>query len=372
MKYYCVAGERSGDLHGSNLIKAIKKNDPAATFRGFGGDEMKAQGMALTVHYDQLAFMGFISLVKSTFTILKYIALCKNDILKDRPDVIVLIDYGGFNKQIAKFGKAQGIKVFYYISPKVWAWYQSRAVAFKKIVDRMFVILPFEKEFYQKFDWEVDYVGNPVLDAIKSFQPDAEFINKNNLEKDKVVALLPGSRKMELARIVPLMTSVVTENPRYQFVVAAVNSLPKELYEPLSSLPNVRMVYDSSYDLLYSAKAAIVTSGTATLETGIFKVPQVVVYRMGSLEYQIVKRLVKVKFISLVNLIADKEVVKELIQEKATVTTVSNELQQLMENQSYRSSMIKEYDRIYTILDTGSASENAGKLMVDYLNTGKN
>jgi lipid-A-disaccharide synthase len=367
VKYYLIAGERSGDLHGGNLIKAIKRHDQEATFKGFGGDEMQAEGMEVTVHYRQLAFMGFISLVSNLFTIYKYIAQAKAEILSSKPDVVVLIDYGGFNRKIAMWAKKNNIRVFYYIAPKVWAWYQKRALHLKHSVDRMFVILPFEKDFFKKFDWDVDYVGNPVLDAIKTFTPDPQFAQKNELVGKDVVALLPGSRKIELARMIPLMTEIVKLHPEFHFAVAAVNSLPKELYAPLSSMPNVKMVMDASYDLLSLAKAAIVTSGTATLETGIFKVPQVVVYKMGGLEYQIASRLVKVEFISLVNLIADKEVVKELIQVKATVNAVSHELRQLMSNSNYTEVMLQEYDRIYKILDTGSASDNAGRLMVKYL-----
>ena len=257
--------------------------------------------------------------------------------------------------------------MYFYISPKVWAWYQSRAIALKKTVDHMFVILPFEKDFFKKFDWEVDYVGNPVLDAIKGFNQDKNFAILHGLQDKNIVALLPGSRKMELNRIIPLMVEVAKKYPAIEFAVAAVSNLSKTLYEPLATQPNVKIVFESSYDLLSIARAAIVTSGTATLETGIFKVPQVVVYKMGSLEYQVVKRLVKVKFISLVNLIADKEVVRELIQHEATVDSVSAELDQLLDEGEYRKSMLAEYDRIYKILDTESASENAGRLMVKYL-----
>lgn len=367
MKYYCIAGERSGDLHGSNLIKAIKRHDRQAVFHGFGGDEMKLAGMELTVHYDAMSFMGFVALITNLFIIFQYIARCKKDILAYQPDVIILIDYGGFNRRIAKWAKGRGLKVFYYITPKVWAWYQKRAIELKRNVDRMFVILPFEKNFFKKFGWEVDYVGNPVLDAIKSFQHNPQFRVQEKLTSSNIVALLPGSRKMELQRMVPLMAQVAVRFPQYQFVVAAVSNLPQVLYAPLTSLPNVKLVFDSSYDLLSVSRAAIVTSGTATLETGIFKVPQVVVYRMGALEYQVVKRLVKVRFISLVNLIADREVVKELIQEKAQLEIVVEELSQLMEDEAYREKMLSEYQRIYTILDTGSASENAARLMVGYL-----
>lgn len=369
MKLYIIAGERSGDLHGSNLVKALKADDSSLSIRGFGGDEMKKAGVDIFVHYEQLAFMGFVALITNAFKIFKYIRLCKNDILQFKPDAIVLIDYGGFNRRIAKFGKENNIRVFYYIPPKVWAWYQSRAFELKRNVDRLFVILPFEKKFFkEKCNWDVDYVGNPVLDAIKSFKADPKFLEKNGIDRSKkLVALLPGSRKMELRKMVPLMVEVVKKNPNYQFVVAAVNNLDPELYAELKNIPNVKFVYDSSYDLLTIANAAIVTSGTATLETGIFKVPQVVVYKMGAAEYQLVSRLVKVEFISLVNLIAGKEVIKELIQDEAQPDRVNNELNLLLKEGNYRSAMLAEYDSIFKMLDTGSASENTAKLMLEAL-----
>ena len=368
MRYYIIAGERSGDLHGGNLMNAIRTHDPSAVFRGFGGDSMKKAGLDLVVHYDQMAFMGLKALVTNAMTIYQMIKSCKEDISAYKPDVIVLIDYGGFNRRIAKFGKKNGMKVFYYIPPKVWAWYTSRAWELKTNVDRMFVILPFEKAFYKKFDFDVDYVGNPVLDAVKAFRPDPDFLKKYGFASGKmVIALLPGSRKMELKKIVPLMASAVRANPQYQFAVAAIQSLPPELYTALRQIPSVKFIFDGTYDLLSHAGAAIVTSGTATLETALFKVPQLVVYKAGRLELSIIKTLVKVRFISLVNLIADKLVVKELIQEQAIPEHVNAELKNLVENTSYRKGMISEYDRVYTILDTGSASENTAKLMVKYL-----
>lgn len=369
MKYYIIAGERSGDLHGSNLIKEIKKLDTKASFRGFGGEYMKAEGFDLVVHYEEMAFMGFTALVTNAFTIAQKIKQCKNDIEAYQPDVIILIDYGGFNRRIAKFGKEKGIKIFYYIVPKVWAWYTSRAWELKKNIDRMFVILPFEKEFFRKYDMDVDYVGNPVLDAIKKFESDPEFLSKNGISKiNKIIALLPGSRKAELKRMVPIMAEVAASNPGYQFVVAAVNTMPDELYAPLKSNPAVKFIFDATYDLLTHADAALVTSGTATLETGLFKVPQVVLYRAGSIEYKLLKRLVKVKYISLVNLIANKLVIKEMIQDDMNFDSVNTELEKILENNPYRTEMLSQYDRIYNILDTGSASENAAKLMVNYLN----
>jgi lipid-A-disaccharide synthase len=369
LKLYIIAGERSGDLHGSNLVKSLKASNPSIVIRGFGGDEMKSAGVDIFVHYEQLAFMGFVALVTNAFKILKFIRLCKNDIVQFKPDAIVLIDYGGFNRRIAAFGKKNNIKVFYYIPPKVWAWYQRRAFELKRNVDRLFVILPFEKKFFrEKCNWDVDYVGNPVLDAIKSFKADPRFLEKNGIDRSKkLVALLPGSRKMELKTIVPLMADVVKRNPTFQFVVAAVNNLDEELYSLLKNISQVKFVYDASYDLLSVADAAIVTSGTATLETGIFKVPQVVVYKMGAFEYQLVSRLVMVEFISLVNLIAGKEVIKELIQDEAQPEKVSDELSLLLKEGPYRTTMLAEYDSIFKILDTGSASENTSKLMIDAL-----
>lgn len=368
-KLYIIAGERSGDLHGSNLVKALLARDSSLSIRGFGGDEMKKAGVDVFVHYEQLAFMGFVALVTNLFTIFKFISLCKNDIDQFKPDVVILIDYGGFNRKIAKYAKQKGIKVFYYIPPKVWAWYQSRAFELKQNVDRLFVILPFEKKFFkEKCDWDVDYVGNPVLDAIKSFKPDLEFSTRNNIDRSKkIVALLPGSRKMELKRIIPLMAEVANRNHDLIFVVAAVGNLNEQLYAELKNISNVKFIYDASYDLLNIADAAIVTSGTATLETGIFKVPQAVVYKTGSLEYSIASRVVMVEFISLVNLIAGKEVVKELIQDNAQVDKVNGELQNLLTNESYRSKMIEGYDSIYKTLDTGSASENTARLMLEAL-----
>ena len=369
MRYYIIAGERSGDLHGSNLVKELIKRDTKATFRGFGGEEMQGAGVNLFVHYSNLAFMGFQAVINFS-KIAGYITNCKADILQFNPDVVILIDYGGFNRRIAKFGKESGIKVFYYISPKVWAWRQDRAWSLKATVDKMFVILPFEKEFYKKYDFEVDYVGNPVLDAIKSFKPDTNFLSKNNIAiEKKIVALLPGSRTLELKRIVPLMAEVVKQNPMYQFVVAAVDNLPPVLYDPLRKLKDVKFVYNDTYNLLANASSAIVTSGTATLETALLKVPQIVVYKAGALEFLIVKMIIKVKFISLVNLIADREVVQEFIQSEANPPNLQNELRNLLEDFSYRKKVMDGYDSIYKTLDTGSASENTAQLMTDYLNS---
>jgi lipid-A-disaccharide synthase len=368
MRYYLIAGERSGDLHGSNLIKALKEHDAHPTFRGFGGEYMKEAGMELVVDYWQMAFMGFVAVIANLGTISKLLKKCKKDILAFQPDVIILIDYAGFNMRIARFAKKNNLKVFYYISPKVWAWNTKRAWKLKANVDRLFSILPFEKEFFKKFDWEIDYVGNPVLDAIKKFKVDPDFLSKNNLSKEKnIVALLPGSRKMELKRMIPVMAEVVQMNPEYQFVVAAVKTLPEELYAPLQNIPSVKFVYESTYDLLIHSQAAIVTSGTAALETGLFKVPQAVIYKAGSLEYVLLKKLVKIPYISLSNLIANRLIFKEFIQNEMTAINLSEELKLLVENTPQRQKMLNDYDEVYKILDTGSASENAAQLMFNYL-----
>lgn len=368
MHYYVIAGERSGDLHGGNLVKALKKHDPEATFRGFGGEYMESAGVRLTVHYRDMAFMGLTEILSNLNRIARYIRQCKEDILKQRPDVIILIDYGGFNRRIAKFGKQQGIKVFYYIPPKVWAWYQVRALELKANVDRLFVILPFEKDFFKKFDWDVDYVGNPVLDAVKAHEPDQTFRAKNGLAaRTHIVALLPGSRKQEVKRITPLLTEVVRKFPQQQFAVAAVHNLDASLYDDLKTFNNVTLIYEDTYNLLLNAHAAIVTSGTATLETALFKVPQVVVYKANPLSVILARWLVKVPFISLVNLIAGRLVVKEMIQRDANVVAVSRELASLIDEGPYRQAMVQGYEHIIRILDTGSASENAGRLMVAYL-----
>ncbi|MBS1558902.1 MAG: lipid-A-disaccharide synthase [Bacteroidetes bacterium] len=372
-KLYIIAGERSGDLHGSNLAKSLFKQDPSLSLRGFGGEEMQQAGVTIFVHYRQLAFMGFVALIANLRTIFKYIKLCKKDITEFKPDAIILIDYGGFNRKIAEYGKQRGIKVLYYIPPKVWAWYQSRAFELKRNVDQLYVILPFEKKFFKdKCNWEVNYVGNPVLDAIKNFIPDSEFKLKNNLAShQKIIALLPGSRKMELKRIVPLMAEVAQANPHYQFVTAAVSNLEGGLYQSLRGVSNVKFIHDDAYNLLTVADAALVTSGTATLETALFKVPQVVLYKTGKLEYKIAKSVVSVNFISLVNLIAGKEVVKEMIQEKASFPFVNEELHKLLEDAPYANQMKKEYQAIYQTLDIGSASENTARLMLNYLDTKK-
>lgn len=367
MKYYLIAGERSGDLHAGNLTKSLLTFDPAASMRGFGGEYMKAAGVDLAVHYDEIAVMGFWEVLISLRKIRRYLNRCKQDILAFKPDVVILVDYGGFNKRIAAWAKQSGFRTFYYISPKVWAWNQSRAWKLKDTIDRMFVILPFEKEFYKKFEWDVDYVGNPVLDAIKAHSADPGFRDRHTLsDGSPVIALLPGSRRQELRNVIPLMAEVAKRFPAWQFLVASIDSLEKDLYRPLSVLQNVQFVRNNTYNLLQNSTSAIVTSGTATLETALLKVPQVVVYKTSRLSYLIAKSLIKVRFISLVNLVADKEVVRELIQNDFNPEAVSAELEAITTS-SKRDLILSDYEKIYRTLDIGSASQNAAKLMVEYL-----
>ena len=366
MRYYLVAGERSGDLHAGNLVKALKKNQPSATFRGFGGEFMRDAGVELTVHYNDMAFMGLAEVVTNAGKIRKYIRLCKKDILAYNPDVIILIDYGGFNLAIARFAKKKGYRIFYYIPPKYWAWYPGRAAWLKPHVDRLYVILPFEREFFKKFNWEANYVGNPVLDAVKAHISLNERRAPSSFHSG-TIALLPGSRTQELKRIIPLMAEVIRKFPAYKFSVAAVRNLNPSLYDEVRNLKNVELVFEDTYNLLQQAVAAIVTSGTATLETALFKVPQIVVYKANAISYWLAKFLIKVEFISLVNLVAGREVVKELIQSEASLESVSTELNRILTDGAYREKMLAGYDEIIEILDTGSASENAARLMGEHL-----
>jgi len=329
---------------------------------------MAEAGAELTVHYSAMAFMGFLEVVKNISTISRYSKQCKADILEFKPDVVILVDYAGFNMRIAKFAKENGLKVFYYISPKIWAWYTARAKQLRRTVDEMFVILPFEKDFFARYDWKVHYVGNPVLDAVKAHQPDPEFFSRYRLStSETIIALLPGSRKQELQKMIPLMVSIVNRFPQYRFCVATVNNLNPALYDDLRSLRNVTLVAEDTYNLLGNSIAAVVTSGTATLETALLRVPQAVVYKTSPFTYRLVKWIIKVDYISLVNLIAGKPVIRELIQEDASTEVVSAELQKLVDDRDYRAEMISHYDSIIDQLDTGSASHNAAAIMVERL-----
>ncbi len=367
MKYYLIAGERSGDLHAANLIKALKREDPAATFRAWGGDAMQGAGADLVRHYRELAFMGFWEVFKNLRTLSRFINQCQADLLAHQPDVVILVDYAGFNMRIAKFAKARGIRVFYYISPKVWAWNQKRAYKIKALVDRMFVIFPFEQDFYRRYDYAVDYVGNPLLDAIGEFTPNPDFRRGHGLDDRPIIALLPGSRKQEVEKMLEVMLSSKARFPGYQFVVAAVTNLPASFYEGLARQYGISVVYDQSYDLLAQATAALVTSGTATLETALFRVPQVVCYRLSQISYQITKRLIKVKYISLVNLIAEREVVPELIQDALNPQRLHAELAAILPGGTSRETQLAGYREIAQKMGTAGASATAARLMVDYL-----
>ena len=364
MKYYLIAGERSGDLHGGNLVKALKSFDNRADFRGFGGDNMSQQGMVLCRHYRNLAFMGFWEVLLNLTKISRYLKEVKIDIFLFRPVVVILIDYGGFNLKVASFLKREKIKCFYYITPKVWAWNQSRARRIKKLVDRMFVILPFEKDFYSKYDWQVDYVGNPVLDAVQNHQVKDLQIDNNSLP---VVAILPGSRLQEIKGVLNTIEKVIENNGHLHFVIAKVDNLPMELYASVKTLKNVEVFEGETYNLLNKASAAIVTSGTATLETALFKVPQIVVYSTSKVSYWIGRMVIKVNYISLVNLIANARVVQELIQSDFNPKDLSHELNRLVFEEDYRKNMIEKYNEIENLLDVGSASNNAAQLMFKYL-----
>lgn len=366
MKYYLIAGEASGDLHGANLMKALKNEDPNAQFRYFGGDKMQAEGGDLVKHYADMAFMGFTEVLLNLRTILKNLKTCKADVLAYKPDVLILIDFPGFNLKIAEFAKEHGIKVCYYISPKVWAWNQKRVLKIKRIVDHMFCILPFEVDFYKSWGMDVDYVGNPLLDEISAFSPNKDFKDQHRLAEKPIIALLPGSRKQEVERLLPVMLSVVEDFKDYQFVIAAAPTFNVDYYQQFIGEAKVTLVFSQTYDLLYHAHAAIVASGTATLETALFKVPQVVVYKGGTISIAIARLLVKIRFISLVNLIVDRKVVTELIQEDCSKEKVGSELRLVVSGQG-RAQMLKDYDDLGLMMGTAGASERTAKLITKYL-----
>jgi lipid-A-disaccharide synthase len=357
MKYYIIAGEASGDLHGSNLIKEIKHLDPAASIRAWGGDLMKDAGASLVKHYRDLAFMGFLEVIKNLPTILQNIKFCKQDIEAWQPDVLVLIDYPGFNLRIADWAKKHGCKVVYYIAPQVWAWKENRVKKMKLCIDKMFCILPFEKEYFKnKWNWDVTYVGHPLLRVIESFKSTNPLVTDNK----KVIALLPGSRKQEIVKMLPIMLSVTPHFPAYTFMVAQAPGQDAPFYNRfLMGYANVTLIKNSTYDLLSIADAALVTSGTATLETALFKVPEVVCYKTSKFSYQIAKWLVKIKFISLVNLIMDKEIVQEIIQENLTEQHLTTALRNITENEAKRKEVMDNYQLLHTLLAAGGEEASA-------------
>ena len=369
MKYYIIAGEASGDLHGANLMKALFKEDPNADIRFWGGDLMAQAGGTLVKHYRDLAFMGFIEVVMNLKTILNNINFCKKDIESFKPDVIIFIDYPGFNMRIATWAKEKGIPTHYYISPQIWAWKENRIKAIKKDVDFMYVILPFEKDFYEKkHNFPVDFVGHPLIDAIqnRTIVNEADFRKEHQLDEKPIIALLPGSRKQEINTKLKIMVSVVEFFPEYQFVIAGAPSQDFEIYKPFLVNKNVHFISNKTYDLLSIAHAALVTSGTATLETALFKVPEVVCYKGSWISYQIAKRIITLKFISLVNLIMDKEVVKELIQGDLNTKNLKLELGKILEGES-RENILKNYDILEQKLGGTGASEKTAALIVSRL-----
>ena len=368
MKYYIIAGEASGDLHGSNLIKEIKLNDAQAELRAWGGDLMEAQGAKIIKNYKDLAFMGFLEVVANLTTIIKNLNFCKKDILEFNPDVLILIDYPGFNLRIAEFAHENNIKVVYYISPQIWAWKQSRIHKIKKVVDLMLVILPFEKQFYEQFDYEVEFVGHPLLDAIANHQVQNEnWKAQNNLNELPIIAILPGSRKQEISSMLPIMLEAGDKFVGYQKVIAAAPGQLASFYDSFAEgYKNVTVVKGDTYTILNNASGAMVTSGTATLEAALFKVPEVVCYKGNELSYQIAKKLIKIKYISLVNLIMDRVVVTELIQKELTVNNIVKELNKVLISDK-RTSMLKDFDELTSKLGGRGASKNAADQIQKFL-----
>ncbi|MFP5437217.1 MAG: lipid-A-disaccharide synthase [Bacteroidia bacterium] len=370
MKYYIIAGEASGDLHASNLMKQLYKADPQAEIRFWGGDLMQAVGGTLVKHYRDLAFMGFAEVVANLKTILDNIKTCKADILAFKPDAIIFIDYPGFNMRIAQWAKELGIPTHYYISPQIWAWKENRIKAIKRDVDHMYIILPFEKEFYEvKHNFPVHFVGHPLIDAIHNRKPvdESAFRKEFNLDERPIIALLPGSRKQEISKMLSGMLSVVNDFPDYQFVIAGAPSQEYSFYQQFLNNDRVHFISNRTYDLLSIAHAALVTSGTATLETALFKVPEVVCYKGGWISYQIAKRIITLKYISLVNLIMDKEVVKELIQNDFNTSNIKKELTKLL-TPEHRTKLLKNYNLLEQKLGGDGASEKTAKLIVKNFN----
>lgn len=370
MKYYIIAGEASGDLHGSNLIKALKVRDPEAVIRCWGGDLMQGAGGDLAKHYKEMAFMGFLEVLMNLGAIFRNIKFCKSDIQAFDPDVLIFIDYSGFNLRIAKWAKEMGYRTNYYISPQIWASREKRIEKIKRDIDAMYVILPFEKDFYEeKHHFPVHFVGHPLVDALEAKQAveSTKFRKENHLDCEKpLVALLPGSRKQEVKKMLNLMLSVIHDFPEYEFVIAGAPSLDRDFYTPFLDNPNVGFVLNKTYELLGLSHAALVTSGTATLETALFKVPQVVCYRANWVSYQIAKRIITLKYISLVNLIMDKEVVRELIQSTLTTQNLRLELTKILEGPT-RLDQLEAYEELAKKLGGRGASEKVAGSIVEQL-----
>jgi lipid-A-disaccharide synthase len=370
MKYYIIAGEASGDLHGANLMKALYIRDPDANIRFWGGDLMESVGGILVKHYRELAFMGFWEVIKNLNTILNNLSFCKKDILNFAPDVIILIDYPGFNMRITQWAKKNGIATHYYIAPQIWAWKENRIKQIKRDFDQLSVILPFEKEFYEnKHQYPVHFVGHPLIDAIKQrkIQDEATFRLDNNLSDLPIIALLPGSRKQEIYKMLRVMLEVVDDFSNYQFVIAGAPGIEDAFYSDFITNTNVTFIRNKTYDLLFHAHAALVTSGTATLETALFKVPEVVCYKGSWISYQIAKRIITLKYISLVNLIMDEQIVTELIQDEMNPKRLKEELSKILQLEN-RKIMLEKYDHLEKKLGGAGASEQVANLILHQIN----
>ncbi len=366
MKYYIIAGEASGDLHASNLMYELNKLDTEAEFRVWGGDLMQQQGGQIVKHYKELAFMGFVEVLMNLGRIKQNFKLCKTDLFDFKPDLLILVDYPGFNLRMAKFAKQHNIKTYYYISPKIWAWKKSRAWKIKKYIDKMFVIFPFEKDFYKNYDYEVEYVGNPLIDELEfkkaKLLPEDDFRRNNQLSEKPIIALLAGSRKQEIKYILPEMLSAVNKFPDFQFVLAGAPGFTIENYKNFLEGDPVKLIFNQTYDLLKHAQAAVVTSGTATLETAMFNVPQAVVYKMNNLTYEIGKYFIKVKYFSLVNIIMQKTIVQELLQKKLE-GKIEQELSKILFEKKYREQMLKSYQLLKEKMGGAGASKRTAEII---------
>lgn len=364
MKYYIIAGELSGDLHASNLMKGIISEDPEAQFRFWGGDNMQEVGGDMVHHISEMAYMGIGEIISKLGEIKGYLKECKSDILKNKPDAVILVDFSGFNLRIGKFCKAHGIPVHYYIVPKVWAWWQSRAKKFKDKIDYLYCILPFEKDFYERYGLNAEYVGNPLLDAIEQFKPNPNFLKENDLEGKPLIAILPGSRKQEVKAMFKRMLAVIPQFPEYNFVVAGVKNLPEDVYDPLRALDDVPLVYDQTYDILNNAKYAVVTSGTATLETALFRVPQLAVYATSWITYAVGRAMVTLDTLTLGNLIVRWNFIPDLVQMDFTTDKLVNGLKELMHDPDTIAAFEKGHDELADRIGASGASQRAGRLIV--------
>jgi lipid-A-disaccharide synthase len=365
LKYYILCGEASGDLHGANLMKAIKQLDSNAEFRVWGGDLMEAEGAVNVNHIKERAFMGFVEVIKNLFKIKQFISLAKNDILKYKPDRLVFIDYPGFNLRMAEWAHNLGFKTHYYISPKVWAWNTKRALKIKRIIDYLYVIFPFEVDFYKRYDYDVHYVGNPLVDAIEDFKPDENFKANNHLNTKPVIALLPGSRIQEINNILPVMLdSIESFKEKYDIALAVAPNFNLSFFDKFEKAKGLKFIVGNTYNLLKNCEASLVTSGTATLETALLKAPQVVCYKTSNLNATIAKMVIKVKFISLVNLIMNREIVKELLQDNLSVSKVQTELNKILIEPG-RSQLLQNYNELKTIVGGSGASMRVAKLIVN-------